>query len=308
MRSDDLLAAVFPDQAACAENLVGEIRIPDHPLVKETVANCLYEGMDLNGLRAVIAGIASGAIRTVAVETVEPSPLSHEILNANPYAYLDDAPLEERRARAVQLRRGLKTDLADGVGALDANAIAQVAQESWPLVRDPDELHDALLTLILFPVGQAFLPALHAYYDQLAATGRASTIEQNGAQFWVATERLAQATACPPTALLRGWLDSTGPTTASKLADQFRFPKADVDIALAQLEAEGQVLRGRFTPNLPPDELEWCNRRILARIHRMTIGRLRREIEPVTTADFIRFLCAWHHLTPGSQLHGVDGA
>ena len=297
MRSDDLLAAVFPDQAACAENLTGEVRIPDHPLVNETVANCLYEGMDLNGLRAVIAGIQSGAIRTVAIETVEPSPFSHEILNANPYAYLDDAPLEERRARAVQLRRGLKSEL----GILDIEAITQVAQESWPLVRDADELHDALLTLILLPPVDEWT----IYYEQLVATGRASTI---AAKFWVATERVGHALACPPTAILRGWLDSTGPTTSTKLAQQFPFPQSEIDIALAQLEAEGQILRGRFTPHLAPGEIEWCNRRILARIHRLTIGRLRREIEPVTSADFDRFLSTWQHLAPGTQLHGLAGA
>ncbi|MGI8742181.1 MAG: DEAD/DEAH box helicase [Bryobacteraceae bacterium] len=305
MRSDDLLASVFPDQAACAENLTGEIRIPDHPLVKETIDNCLYEAMDLDALRAVIGEIVDGSIRTVAVETVEPSPLSHEILNANPYAYLDDAPLEERRARAVQLRRGLRTDMADGVGALDVAAITQVAEESWPLVRDADELHDALLTLILLPP----VPEWETYFQELSATGRAS-VSPFG--FWVATERLAQASACPdPQAVavvLRGWLDSTGPTTASALAERFHFPKDSIDIALARLESEGQILRGRFTPELPSGEMEWCNRRILSRIHRLTIGRLRREIEPVNTADFVRFLCRWQHVTPGGQLHGLDGA
>ncbi len=151
MKSDDLLAAVFPDQAACAENLVGEPRIPDHPLVKETIDNCLYEAMDLEGLKRILEGIRSGAIRTEAADTAEPSPFSHETLNSNPYAYLDDAPLEERRARAVQLRRSLSPDLAEGVGALDPEAIARVAEESWPDVRDADELHDALLTLSVLP-------------------------------------------------------------------------------------------------------------------------------------------------------------
>src|SRR5439155_18041601 len=149
MRADDLMAAVFPDQAACPENLAGEVRIPDHPLVKETVDNCLYEAMDLNGLRGLLTAIHDREIQTVAVDTPEPSPFSHEILNANPYAYLDDAPLEERRARAVQLRRSLHTDMAQGVGALDAAAIAEVAAESWPVARDADELHDALLTLTI---------------------------------------------------------------------------------------------------------------------------------------------------------------
>src|ERR1700693_3856109 len=139
MRSDDLLAAVFPDQAACGENLVGEIRIPNHPLVNETIANCLHEAMDLNGLIKILDRMGDGSLRTVAVDTPEPSPFSHEILNANPYAYLDDAPLEERRARAVQLRRTLSTEDAGSIGALDPAAIAQVAEESWPVVRDADE-------------------------------------------------------------------------------------------------------------------------------------------------------------------------
>src|SRR5579885_2173988 len=152
MRADDLMAAVFPDQAACGENIVGDIRIPDHPLVKETIDNCLYEAMDLGGLRAVLSGIREGHIRTHAIETPAASPFSHEILNANPYAYLDDAPLEERRARAVQLRRTIRDDL-DGAGILDAAVIAEVTEESWPVVRDADELHDALLTLCVIPSG-----------------------------------------------------------------------------------------------------------------------------------------------------------
>ena len=151
MRADDLLAACFPDQVACAENLTGEIRIPDHPLVNETIANCLEEAMDLKGLINILDRIADGTLRTVAIDTPEPSPFCHEILNANPYAYLDDAPLEERRTRAVVIRRTLNSDDAGGIGALDPAAIAQVAEESWPVVRDPDELHDALLTLILLP-------------------------------------------------------------------------------------------------------------------------------------------------------------
>ncbi len=307
MRSDDLLAAVFPDQAACNENLVGEPRIPDHPLVNETIKDCLTEAMDLKGLSDVLQGILDGGIQTAAVETVEPSPFSHEILNANPYAYLDDAPLEERRARAVQLRRSLKTDVADGVGALDPSAIIQVAEESWPDVRNPDELHDALLTLILLPPVQEW----QLWYDQLALERRVTTMLIGDAEFWVAAERTSQAGACPDPAavvnVLRGWLDSIGPITAEALADKFHFRRDTIEIALAQLEAEGQILRGRFTPGLGQGETEWCNRRVLSRIHRLTLGRLRREIEPVTAADFMRFLYRWQHVASGSQLHGLDG-
>ncbi len=298
MKSDDLLAAVFPDQAACAENLVGEIRIPDHPLVRETIDNCLHEAMDLRGLQDLLSKIASGAIQTRAIETVSPSPFSHEILNSNPYAYLDDAPLEERRARAVQLRRSLNPDVAAGVGALDPAAIAQVAEESWPDVRNADELHDALLTLVLLQPVQAW----ESWFEELRLAGRAHW--ERG--FWIATERLARATDA--VAILRGWLDCTGPQTASALAARLDLAQEAVDIALAQLEAEGQILRGRFTPANAGKEIEWCNRRILARIHRLTLGRLRREIEPVTTACFMRFLLRWQHVAPGQQLHGLDGA
>src|SRR6185295_15004496 len=290
MRSDDLLAGVFPDQAACAENLTGEIRIPDHPLVKETISNCLHEAMDLEGLKGVLEGIASGSIRTVAIETAEASPFSHEILNANPYAYLDDAPLEERRARAVQLRRTLP-DLADGVGSLDAAAIEQVAAESWPVVRDADELHDALLTLIKLPP----VAAWEAFFDQLREARRVAVIDG----FWVAAERVTYAGDAVH--ILRGWLECAGPITASDMAHRLALPRDAVDAALAHLEAEGQILRGRFTPNASSDETEWCNRRLLARIHRLTLGRLRREIEPVSTADFTRFLFRWQHLATGSQ-------
>src|SRR5689334_2656155 len=255
MRSDDLLAAVFPDQAACAENLTGEIRIPDHPLVNETISNCLHEAMDLNGLKRLLDGIAEGAIRTVAIETPEASPFSHEILNANPYAFLDDAPLEERRARAVQMRRTLP-DLAEGMGALDAAAIAQVAAESWPVVRDSDELHDALLTLITLPPVGEWQP----WFDELAAAHRVITIHDGDAVLWAAAERAGIARAAHSVAgdeqqnavteMLRGWLESTGPVTAQALTARLSLRRELVDAALPRLEAEGQILRGRFNPNL----------------------------------------------------------
>jgi ATP-dependent Lhr-like helicase len=293
MRADDLLAACFPDQVACAENLTGEIRIPDHPLVNETIANCLEEAMDLKGLINILDRMADGTLRTVAIDTPEPSPFCHEILNANPYAFLDDAPLEERRTRAVIIRRTLNTDDAAGMGALDPAAIAQVAEESWPVVRDPDELHDALLTLIILPPVEQW----QYFFDQLRAKGRASIVDGH----WVATERLDKTTDY--VAILRGWMDSIGPTTAVALAERLSLPLVEVEIALAHLEAEGQILRGSWCTS----EAEFCHRRIVARIHRLTLGRLRKEIEPVTAADFMRFLCRWQHMARRTQLHGVDG-
>lgn len=301
MRSDDLLASVFPDQVACPENLTGEIRIPDHPLVNETIDNCLHEAMDIEGLKRILEGFASGRIRKLAIDTAEPSLFSHEILNANPYAYLDDAPLEERRARAVQLRRTLRSDFANGAGVLDPVAITTVSAEAWPEVRDVDELHDALLSLIVMPPKSEWQP----YFHELIVTGRAHSLERSGKLFWVATERLHLKEDA--LAAVRGWMDSLGPTTAVLLSQILALPLEEIESALLKLEAEGQVMRGRYSSALAEGEVEWCNRRILARIHRLTLGQLRREIEPVTAAQFQRFLYRWQHVAPGSRLHGVDG-
>jgi ATP-dependent Lhr-like helicase len=324
MRSDDLLAAVFPDQAACAENLSGDIRIPDHPLVKETTRDCLQEAMDLNGFCQLLAAIQRGRIRTLAVDTAEPSVFSHEILNANPYAFLDDAPLEERRARAVQLRRALPGDLAAGPGALDPEIIAQVAADAWPVVRDADELHDALLTLVALPPSPQWLDC----FEELRRQGRATVLRTAGHPLWVAAERLelarrvwpeAAVTSLVPAipshvpdaredcaaAVLRGWFQSSGPLRASELSRRLAMSSELVSQALARLEGAGLILRGRFTGL--GEEVEWCDRRILARIHRLTLGKLRREIQPVSAADYLRFLLRWQHAVPGARLHRVAG-
>ncbi len=319
MRADDLLAAVFPDQAACPENLTGPIRIPDHVLVRETIDNCLREAMDFDGFLTVLREIEAGRMRTVAVDTPEPSVFCHEILNANPFAYLDDAPLEERRARAVQLRRTMRDDL-DGAGVLDPAAIADVAAESWPAVRDADELHDALSTLIVLPP----VAQWQAWHEELAAQRRATTI----AGMWTCAERLELALAAYPGAtvaasiaavggepvpesrdeafaeVLRGWLECSGPVTVEPIAQRLAVEPQVVETALIRLETQGQVLRGRFTQSASE---EWCNRRVLARIHRLTLGRLRREIEPVTSAQYVAFLQRWQHAAPSSRLHGIDG-
>jgi len=331
MRADDLLAAVFPQQAACQDNHAGPITPPDHPLVSETIRNCLHEAMDLDGLRAVLQAIESGEIRTLSVETPAPSPMSHEILHANPYAFLDDAPLEERRARAVALRR-VDPDLAAGWGALDPEAIALVRAQAWPDVRDADELHDLLLSVGLLPLPDA--APWEAFADALRMAGRAAVASWEGPdgtrRALVAAERLPMvlgvlgpisldpAITAPPgvrafsedeaaTAIVQGWLEVLGPVSAGALASRIGLPVSTVHVALAALEGRGVVLRGRFTPEAPPDQVEWCERHLLARIHRLTLGRLRREIEPVTTADFIRFLLRWQHLAPGTQMHGRQG-
>ncbi|HEX7361894.1 MAG TPA: DEAD/DEAH box helicase [Bryobacteraceae bacterium] len=299
MRAEDLLASVFPDQVACAENLTGPIRVPDHPLVNETIDNCLREAMDIDGLREILEHIEGGTIRTVAIDTAQASPFSHEILNANPYAFLDDAPLEERRTRAVQLRQTLGTDITGGAGILDPAVIDEISAEAWPEARDADELHDAMLTLVRTPPAAEW----RAFFEELAASGRASTIIREGKEFWVATERTSLAGDAD--AVVFGWMDSLGPITAASLAEKTAFPLDAVDAALLRLEAQGQALRGNFRSAIK--ETQWCNRRILARIHRATLGRLRREIEPVTALDFEVFLQSWQHIAPGTQLHGADG-
>jgi ATP-dependent Lhr-like helicase len=313
MRADDLVAAVFPDQAACPENLTGPIEIPDHVLVRETLSNCLHEAMDLDGFLEILREIENGTLATVAIDTPEPSVFCHEILNANPYAFLDDAPLEERRTRAVALRRTTRDD-ADGTGILDPAAIAQVAAESWPVVRDTDELHDALTTLIVVPPVAQWAD----WFEELVSQRRAFVIlsaVEGGQKYWTCAERLEiarEAYDAPSpareeavTEILRGWLESSGPMTVAEMAERLSTDGEAITAALLRLETQGQVLRGRFTAAAQSEQ--WCNRRVLARIHRLTIGRLRREIEPVTAAQYMAFLQRWQHVTPTSRLHGVDG-
>ena len=329
MKSEDLLAAVFPDAIACQENLTGERaarQIPDHPLVHETIRDCLTEAMDLEGLTTVLKAIEAGTIRCVAVDTPVPSVFSHEILNANPYAFLDDAPLEERRARAVEMRRTLPPEMLGQVGALDPAAIEDVEREAWPVVRDADELHDALLTLVWVPIKEGaswvvFLPRLieEGRIVELSASG-----EGRAVQGWVAAENrdrverlFADGDGEVLVTVVQGWMESIGPTTVPQLADRLHLPLDDVMAAMLKLESQGQVLRGQFRAHSGlstkdstlsgVSASEWCHRRLLARIHRLTIGRLRKDIEPVTASEFMRFLLQWQHVTPGSRQHGEAG-
>jgi ATP-dependent Lhr-like helicase len=345
MRAEDLLAAVFPAQVACQDNHGGgPIEPPDHPLVNETIANCLHEAMDLEGLKDVLARIESGAIRTVAVDTPAPSPLSHEILNANPYAFLDDAPLEERRARAVSLRR-VDPELAGGIGALDPEAIAEVRAQAWPDVRDADELHDLLLNVGILPT--AVLAellgsedaAVHPLVAALVADRRATFARWGENEALVATERVEHVKAAlapvafaptPPAlagaksidaedavrSMIHGWMECLGPITAADLAALLGLAETTVEAALYRLEMDGIVLQGSFlpprTPNPEPGtrpeaKPDWCERRLLARIHRLTVGRLRKEIEAVSPADFLRFLLRWQHVDAEGRMTGREG-
>jgi ATP-dependent Lhr-like helicase len=324
MQAEDLLAAAFPDAAACLENIPGDREVPNHPLVKQTIDDCIHEVMDLEGLTGLLRRIQAEEIRLVARDLPEPSPLAHEILNARPYAFLDDAPLEERRTQAVYTRRAFEPSSADDLGALDPAAIEQVRDEAWPDIENADELHDTLLT-------SGFLTEVEglsgrdgrswgALFHELVEAGRADRISLGtGPAVWAATERLpelkavsqgrtSEATAGREDAvreLLRGRLGIVGPVTALQLAASLELSEAEADAALAALEADGVVLRGHFTRG--SSQLEWCDRRLLARIHRYTLNRLRAEIEPVSPADYMRFLFAWQRLDPEHRVGGLEG-
>jgi ATP-dependent Lhr-like helicase len=329
MEAEDLVAAVFPDQLACPENLVGDREIPDHPLVNQTIADCLLEAMDFPGLKRVLEGMEAGQFTMIARDTTEPSPLCHEVLNARPYAFLDDAPLEERRTQAVITRRGLDVKTAEEFGKLDQAAIDLVREQAWPDPENADELHDALLVMGAVPrdAGNGIRDTWAPVFAELMRAGRATVMD---GRLWVATERVPMLHAAFPDAafepavnppereraktwtredaireLVRGRLEVIGPTTAADIANAFGLAQSDIDFALAALEHEGFALRGRFSAGV--QATEWSERRLLARIHRYTLDRLRKEIEPVAAADFLRFLFRWQRLAPGSRAEGPEG-
>jgi len=361
MIAEDLLAAVFPDAAACFENIQGERQVPEHPLVNQVLRDCLEEAMDLPQLIAELQTIMRNGVRTVARDTPEPSPLCHEILNARPYAFLDDAPLEERRTQAVITRRATQPMTANDLGALDVAAIERVRLEAWPDVRDPDELLDALLVAGVLRLVEVEDVRWHGWMNDLVHAGRAARVGvPEGAardalgnasaptEFWVAAERLPELLAVHPDAkvqganasqsgwtrdnaireLVRSRTDVTVPVTTAQIARTLCIAESDADAAMVALEGEGKVLRGYFTPlpssgvngatangaigngataNRAAPVIEWADRRLLARIHRYTLNRLRAEIEPVSPADFLRFLFRWQRVASNSNMEGPEG-
>jgi ATP-dependent Lhr-like helicase len=329
MAAEDLIGAVFPDQIACAENLTGEREIPDHPLVRQTIDDCLTEAMDIEGLQRLLSGIESGAIEIVARDLNQPSPLALEVLTARPYAYLDDAPLEERRTQAVMARRWLSPDDAADLGRLDADAIARVKGEAWPEAANADELHDAMVWLGFMTAEEARAPSWEGWLAELAKDKRAAKLSTSSHTLWITAERLPQFRAIWPDAqlepaiaapdgtaehdltrdealveIVRGRLEGLGPVTQEALSASLDLSSGEIAGALAALETEGFALRGRFTPAVAVDE--WCERRLLARIHRYTIKRLRAEIEPVAARDFLRFLLAWQHASADTRMEGPN--
>ncbi len=328
MDAEDLLTAVFPDQMACAENLTaGQREIPKHPLVEQTVRDCLEEAMDVDALEELLQAIERNEKNLFARDLVEPSPLAAEILNARPYAYLDDAPLEERRTRAVYQRRWLDPQTAADMGKLDQAAIDRVREEVWPEPRNADELHDALSELGFLTAAEG--SEWQEFFVELQNDRRAALMTVADNSLWIAAERLPQFQAvygsinlnpqiqAPATTdvrewsfeealteLVRGRLEGLGPVTVPALAASFALPITTIEGALLRLEAEGFVIRGKFTPG--QEETEWSARRLLARIHSYTLNRLRQEIEPVSGADFIRFLLAWQKVAPDHQMEGPE--
>jgi ATP-dependent Lhr-like helicase len=363
MDAEDLVAATFPDQIACAENLMGEREVPDHPLVRQTIDDCLHEAMDIAGLEQMLARIEAGDIRVVARDLSAPSPLALEVLNARPYAYLDDAPLEERRTQAVMGRRWLAPEAASDLGRLDPEAIDRVRAEAWPDAGNADELHDALVWLGFLSAEEAeagpdwndwlkdlarqrrvtrFIvaqtassrrggpcgrPAAPEPSDEFAGDHKGRPYANSAAAIWVTAERLPHFRTIWPEATLdptivapagyertwsrdealveivRGRLEGLGPVSENTLAAPLGLTPEQVRTPLAALEAEGFAMRGNFTASAAT---EWCERRLLARIHRYTIKRLRAEIEPVAARDFLRFLTAWQRVDADSTMEGPD--
>ncbi len=330
MKSEDLLATVFPDQVACLENIVGEREIPDHPLVRQTLDDCLHEAMDSEGWLALLRRMESGEVELLTRDLPAPSPLAMEILGARPYAFLDDAPLEERRTQAVLARRWSDPESADDLGALDPEAIAAVGAEAWPEARNSDELHEALTALGCIAEAEAAgQPHWLQWLAELARAGRATRLQvAHDRALWTPLERLAwlrsiyPQAACEPclplpagydqlldeeealVELIRARLSGFAPLPVPLIARPLALPASAVALALTRLEAQGYVLRGRFSPGASEDE--WCERHLLARIHRYTVKRLRREIEPVELADCMRFLADWQHLSAGTRMQGRE--
>ncbi len=350
MQAEDLMAAVFPDAAACLENVEGDREIPDHPLVQQAVRDCLHEWCDLESLTALLGRIHAGELEFVARDTPEPSPLAHEILNAKPYAFLDPAPLEERRTQAVRTRRALEQTSVAELGALDPAAIERVRDEARPDARDADELHDALLTsgFLTEKEAEAGGAEWQGWFEDLVADRRAVRVrmsaevganakraggDADGRILWVAVERGPELLAflpelevepAPPEgfdapacdrdealrSVLRARCEVLGPVTANDLAHPLGIGATEAERGLLGLEGEGTVLRGAFTSGRSPGDAaarEWCDRRLLARIHCYTLNRLRAEIEPVSAADYMRFLFRWGRVAPGSRTSGAEG-
>ena len=314
--AEDLAAVIFPDQLACLENITGEREVPDHPLVEQTMKDCLHELMDINGLQTLLTNIESGNVEIIARDLTSPSPFAQEILNARPYAFLDDAPAEERRTLAIQQRRFANPEEAGEIGKLNPEAILNVKQKTWPIVRNDDELHDALLVLGFISEQEADKDWQH-YFSNLQNQQRATLVSSAQSQkLWVAAERLEEIAiifpdfAMEPTIqavassieneqtalnnIIQSRMEGLGPITANNVASPLGLSESSIETTLLHLQQQGSIVQGHFSPD--QQDMEWCERGLLARIHRYTLKQLRSEIEPVSPADFMRFLFHWQGL------------
>lgn len=326
MDAEDLIAHVFPDQIACFENIQGKRQVPEHPLVQQTITDCLTEAMDIEGLKTLVRAIENGTLTLIAKDLREPSPFAQEIINARPYAFLDDAPFEERRTNAIRNRSWLDPAETQAYSALDESAITQVCEEAWPLVRSQEEMHDALFSLGYVTQSEIVGHNYSAFLDALALQGRACQFTAGAMSLWIAAERLpcVQAvfpnSACEPPLqlpesllaerweedaalreLVRRRLEGLGPVTADRLADELGLRITRIDVALIGLETEGFVFRGQFFPapeGVTEPPLQWCERRLLQRIHRYTIESHRQSIKPVSLQSYMRFLFDLHEIKP----------
>jgi ATP-dependent Lhr-like helicase len=307
MEADDLMAAVFPQAAACQENVTGPVEIPDHVLVRQTIADTLTEALDVDGVRTLLQHIESGDVAVHCCDTTEPSVLAHEILTAQPYAYLDDeGEIQNRRTQAVVLPRGLSVDLSS-IGALDPSAVEQVAAEVTPEPASADELHDLLASLVLTPTRDDWRPL----WDRLVERGRGRTLRVADTEWWATAEGHAVAERAVDgdddavIATIRGHLEITGITTLDALAETTGLPVLRVAFGLAALEQEGFALQGRYRTGAVTTE--WVARRLLARMHSLSRRRRRDRVQTSTPQDFVRFLLRWQHVAPGTRLAGERG-
>lgn len=323
-QAEDLVAVVFPDQLACLENIRGEREIPDHPIVNQTIHDCLTETMDIDGLVQLLNRIAEGALEIHCVDLTGPSPLAAEIINARPYAFLDDGEAEDRRTRAISQH---PDDLADAavLSIISVEAADQVRAEAWISPRNPDELHDGLLQSGFLTAQEFNGQPWGAWFKALADEMRACLVRASGqgrgtsgaeSGWWVATERLGEWLAIHPghrclpdpsnvyaidgshnresaiVELLRSRLSALGPVAVSRLAGDFALPETDIEQGLLALQNEGVAIAFAHREG----ERLWCERRLLARIHRYSREHRRRTARPVPPATFMRFLARWHGL------------
>jgi len=291
MRAGDLLASTFPAAVACPENLpAGDLPIPmEHPLVRQTIEDCLTEATDVEGLIEILKRLRSGAIEKVAVDTPEPSAFARAILSSAPYSFLDDAPLEERRTQAVISRRTLDPGALDQIGALDRVAVDRVREEAWPQPETAEEVHEALLWMG-FVTDEEAAPWL-SWLTQLTSQQRVV----HEANRWVAADGPRE-----PKKILLGRLEALGPVFERD--PRIELAGSETAAVLLELEREGSALRTRLE-----GKTAWCERRLLARIHRYTLESLRREIEPVSAAEFLRYLTCWQHVDEDHRVEGPRG-